>query len=256
MPDLPRLLASVPDDWKPFVSLAVGSLILVSLVMLHGGSIHGVLALHKRNGRRLLRERPHLVMTLFLFGWTVFLMLALHILGVMIWAFALIHLGFIPHPYDAIYFCANAYTTLGYGNVDLGMHWRLIAPIIGISGLFTFAWTTGALVQVVSVHSQLVDQMEAKRDEELKLRSKLRADVWSNLAREKLAERAEDDKFRTRMAGASFFGLFQIWREERRGVKELRRATVGQIKELRREEFEQEEKLSDSAQSKKPEDKH
>src|SRR5665811_573607 len=191
MPNLSNLLASIPDDWKPLISLAVGSFILVSLVMIHGGAIHGVLVLHKRNGRRLLRERPHLIAAVLLFGWTIFLMLALHILGVTIWACVLILLGFIPNRYDAIYFCANAYTTLGYGSVDLGMHWRNIAPIIGISGLFTFAWTTSALVQVVSVHSQLVDQLEAKREEEQQLRSDLRKEVSNNLSKERLAERSE-----------------------------------------------------------------
>jgi len=255
MPDLPGVLASIPDGWKPFVSLVIGAFILVFLVMLHGGAIHGILFLHKRNGRRLLRERPHLIVAVLLFAWTVFLMLSLHILGVTLWAVALIYLGFIPHPSDAVYFCANAYTTLGYGSVDLGMHWRIIAPIIGISGLFTFAWTTSALVQVVSVHSQLVDQMEVKREEELRLRSKLRKDVWNDLAKEKLAERAEHDRFRSRVAGTSFFGLFEIWREERRRVKELRRATVGQIKEFRKEEYEQEEKLIQSTLPKKPEEK-
>ncbi len=254
--DLPKLFTSIPDEWKPFISLAIGSFILVLLVMLHGGAIHGVLVLHKRNGRRLLRERPHLIEAVLLFGWTVFLMLALHILGVALWAVALIHLGFIPHPYDAIYFCANAYTTLGYGSVDLGMHWRILAPIIGISGLFTFAWTTSALVQVVSVHSQLVDQMEAKLDEELKLRSKLRVDTWNTLAKERQDERSEHDKFRARMAASSFFGLFQMWREERLNVRELRKATVGQIKDLQRQEHEEEEKLIQNTLSKKTEDKH
>jgi hypothetical protein len=88
----------------------------------------------------------------------------------MIWAGALIFLGFIARVYDAIYFCANAYTTLGYGNVDLGAHWRIISPIIGISGLFNFAWTTSALVAVVASHRQLVEQLEDEREREIHLR--------------------------------------------------------------------------------------
>ncbi len=256
MPYFSKLLASIPDDWKPFVSLAIGSFILVFLVMLHGSAIHGVLILHKRNGRRLLRERPHLIAAVLLFGWTVFLMLALHVFGVALWAFALILLGFIPHPYDAIYFCANAYTTLGYGSVDLGMHWRIIAPIIGISGLFTFAWTTSALVQVVSVHGQLVDQMEAERDKELQLRSQLRKGIWNKVTMERLAERSEHDQFRSRLTQTSFLQLFRVWREERSRVNELRRAAAIQIKDLQREEHAEEEKLIQSTLPKKPEDKH
>jgi hypothetical protein len=82
----------------------------------------------------------------------------------MMWAYTLIYLGLIARAYDAIYFCANAYTTLGYGSVDLEAHWRLISPIIGISGLFTFAWTTSALIDVVSSHRQLIDQLEDERE--------------------------------------------------------------------------------------------
>ena len=66
------------------------------------------------------------------------------------WAFGLMWLGLILRPNDAIYFCANAYTTLGYGTVDLDPQWRNISPIIAISGLFTFAWTTSSLVSVVA----------------------------------------------------------------------------------------------------------
>src|SRR5271166_3666374 len=56
-------------------------------------------------------------------------------------------------------FCANAYSTLGYGSVDLEPHWRNISPIIGISGLFTFAWTTRVLVEMVTLHRQLIGHL-------------------------------------------------------------------------------------------------
>jgi 4-amino-4-deoxy-L-arabinose transferase-like glycosyltransferase len=120
--------------------------------------------LRKRRERRLRLERPHLVAAFLLFGWSVFLLLTLHIAEFMMWAYTLIYLGLIARAYDAIYFCANAYTTLGYGSVDLEAHWRLISPIIGISGLFTFAWTTSALIDVVSSQRQLIDQLEDERE--------------------------------------------------------------------------------------------
>jgi hypothetical protein len=96
----------------------------------------------------------------------------------MMWAYTLIYLGLIARAYDAIYFCANAYTTLGYGSVDLEAHWRLISPIIGISGLFTFAWSTSALIDVVSSRRQLIDQLEDGRERKLNLRSTLRKAEW------------------------------------------------------------------------------
>src|SRR5271154_446180 len=170
MPHLSELLAKIPDEFKPLAALGIGAFMLVFLVLLHGTGLHGILVRRKRRELRLRAGRPLLIKGLLLFASPIFLMLALHIVGFMLWAYALRFMGLIPHVYDAIYFCANAYTTLGYGNVDLGAHWRNISPIIGISGLFTMAWTTSALVGVVSSHRQLLEQIEDEREGEMKMR--------------------------------------------------------------------------------------
>jgi hypothetical protein len=88
----------------------------------------------RKGERRLLAGRPHVLTAEFLFGWSIFLMLTLHIAEILIWAFTLNHLGLIARVHDAIYFCANAYTTLGYGTVALEPQWRNISPVIAISG--------------------------------------------------------------------------------------------------------------------------
>jgi voltage-gated potassium channel len=137
MPELSALLAKIPDEYKPIAAFGIGAFMLVILVLLHGAGIHAILVFRTRRDRRLREGRPHIVAALLLFGCSVFLMLALHIAEFVIWAFALVSMGLIARVSDALYFCANAYTTLGYGNVDLGPHWRNIAPIIGISGLTT-----------------------------------------------------------------------------------------------------------------------
>jgi hypothetical protein len=55
--------------------------------------------------------------------------------------------------HNAINFCANAYTTLGYGDVVLEKQWQNIGPIIAICGMFCFAWTTGTLVAIAGTRS-------------------------------------------------------------------------------------------------------
>jgi hypothetical protein len=170
MPHVSAVLAKIPDEFKPMAALVIGAFMLVFLVLLHGTGLHGILVLRERSERRLREGRPLVVKGLLLFASTIFLMLTLHIVGFMLWAYALLLLGLVPHAYDAIYFCANAYTTLGYGNVDLGPHWRIISPIIGISGLFTFAWTTSALVGVVASHDKLIKQLEDEREKEMRKR--------------------------------------------------------------------------------------
>jgi hypothetical protein len=168
--DIPALLAKIPDEYKPIAALGIGSFMLVGLVLFHGGGLHLIFVQQKRRERRLRLGRPNLAAGMLLFGWSVFLMLALHVIEILIWSFAITHTGIVKHAYDAIYFCANAYTTLGMGNLDVDLHWRNISPIIGISGLFTFAWTTSALVDVVASNGRLLEQLEVEREHEMHMR--------------------------------------------------------------------------------------
>jgi hypothetical protein len=243
MPDLSALLAKIPDEYKPIAALGIGAFMLVILVLVHGAGLHSILVFRARWERRLRTGRPHIVAALLLFGCSVFLMLALHIGEFVMWAFALMSMGLIAQVSDALYFCANAYTTLGYGNVDLGQHWRNIAPIMGISGLFTFAWTTSVLVTVVATHRKLLEQLEEERVQEMHLRFALRKEEWDALKSERNSERLERESTGTVPAGASFFQWRGIRRAERERVEELRRAKVAEIEELRRNEREAESKL-------------
>ena len=241
--DIPTLLARIPDEYKPIAALGIGSFMLVTLVLFHGGGLHLIFIQQKRRERRLRMGRPHLASGLLLFGWSVFLMLFLHIVEIMMWSFAITHAGIVKHAYDAIYFCANAYTTLGMGSLDVDVHWRNISPIIGISGLFTFAWTTSALVDVVASNGRLLEQLESERDQEMHMRFALRKDEWDVLKTERDDELSEKEKARTQLSGLSFFERRKIWREERKREDELRTTARAKIKDLRLKERESEEKL-------------
>ena len=48
------------------------------------------------------------------------------------------------------FFAGNTYTTVGYGNFLLPLGWKMLAPIIAISGLFTFGWSGSVLVDLVA----------------------------------------------------------------------------------------------------------
>ena len=243
MPDLPALLAKIPDDYKPVAALGIGACMLVFLVLLHGAGLHAILVFRARRERRLRIGRPRLVAALLLFGCSVFLMLSLHIGEFLVWTLALMRMGLIAHISDAIYFSANAYTTLGYGNVDLGPHWRNVAPIMGISGLFTFAWTTSALVDVVSAHRKLLEQLEEERVQEMLLRFALRKEEWEALKSERDSERLERERAETQATRVSFLQRLGIRRAEWKRLEELRRAKATEIEELRRNEREAETKL-------------
>jgi hypothetical protein len=240
---LHSLLMRIPDEFKPWAALGLGAIILVCLVLFHGSGIHSILLFHKRNERRLWLGRPHHSEATLLFGTSVFLMLSLHIIGVLVWAFVLDHLGLILKANDAIYFCANAYTTLGYGLVDLDPQWRNISPIIGISGLFTFAWTTSALVGVVTGHNRLLEQLVIEREKQLELRAGVRKSVDAVRQQEGDAERTARLKIEKDHEAGGVRGRFQNWREENREIETMREAERAKIAEIRREEGEDEDKL-------------
>jgi hypothetical protein len=240
---LHSLLLQIPDDFKPWAALILGSFILVGLVLVHGSGIHWILIYHQRNGRRLWLGKPHHIEATILFGTSVFLMLGLHIFGVLVWAFILDHLGLILKANDAIYFCANAYTTLGYGAVDLDPLWRNISPIIGISGLFTFAWTTSALVGVVTGHNRLLEQLEIEREKQLELRAGERGAVAQIRSQETVAEKAARLKYEAEHPGGGVRGRIENWRDEEREIEAMREAERAKIAEIRRKEGADEDKL-------------
>jgi len=253
--NIPTLLAKIPDEYKPIAALGIGALVLVFLALFHGMGLHWILFWQRRGERRLRVSRPRLIAASFLFGWSVFLMLDLHLVEILLWAFALNSAGLIEHTYDAIYFCANCYTTLGMGKVDVGEHWRIISSIIGISGLFTFAWTTSALVDVVASNRRLLDQLEEEREQEIQMRFAMRKKQWDILRAERDAERAEKEKTRSTAAGSSFIQKLKIWREERNIVAELRKEKVIEIEDLRRQERLNEKEVRARPATGSPDDK-
>jgi hypothetical protein len=60
-----------------------------------------------------------------------------------------VYSGLIANWRAAGFFAANTYTTVGYGNFLLPDGWHMLAPIIAMSGLFTFGWTGSVLVEIV-----------------------------------------------------------------------------------------------------------
>ena len=240
---LHSLLMQIPHDLKPWAALGLGAIVLVCLALFHGSGVHAVLVFHKRNERRLWSGRPHHSEATLLFGTSVFLLLSLHIIGVLIWAFVLAHCGLILKANDAIYFCANAYTTLGYGIVDLDPQWRNISPIIGISGLFTFAWTTSALVGVVTGHNRLLEQLEIEREKQLELRAAARNAIGAVRGQESEAERASRLKNAKDHEARGVRERFENWRDEDKEIETMREAEHAKIAEIRKKENEDENKL-------------
>ena len=135
-------------DVMPLPDFVFGGGMLLLIVLIHAA---GMRTLTNRFELRIqvlgqLKStwRPDLLL-----GLVVTLMLLLHLLEIWVWAAALVYSGLVVNWRAAGFFAANTYTTVGYGNFLLPDGWHMLAPIIAMSGLFTFGWTGSVLVEVV-----------------------------------------------------------------------------------------------------------
>jgi hypothetical protein len=129
--------------------LGFGLLVLVLLIAVHGwcmGSISKFFAVRfARFGPQTAQWRVN-----GLVGVTIALLISVHILETLIWVIPIWWFGLISGFRDTFYFVLESYTTLGDSDIELPHTWRMIGPMIAISGLFTFSWTGSVMVYVVN----------------------------------------------------------------------------------------------------------
>jgi hypothetical protein len=132
----------------PTHALVFGAAVLVGIVFLHAFAMRWVLA-RVASQEPKLRSAPaewrvDLVMITVVFG-----LLAAALLEVVAWTAALKYAGLFPTWASAASYAATTYTTLGDVTRAPPPTWRMMGPIIAISGLFTFGWSGSVLVDVV-----------------------------------------------------------------------------------------------------------
>lgn len=156
--DINRLAGVLPlASIIPVPDLLLGGVLLVAVVLMHGIGVRLVSG-HFRKQLRRLAPRPHASIRLdVLLGIVVFLLLALHLAEVVFWTAALVYSRLVEDWRTAAFFAANTYTTVGYGKFALPPEWNMLAPIISISGLFTFGWTGSVLVGFVTSLNRVRD---------------------------------------------------------------------------------------------------
>jgi hypothetical protein len=210
---------------------AVGAAVLVGVTLVHGSVLGRIVRDYHRGAKRLLEHANHPFWASLRFGRAVLLMLVLHIVDMSIWATMLTRFALIPDARTSLYFTANSYTTLGYGGMPLGFGWRELGPMMAISGLFTFAWTTGVMFNVVGYQRELIDQLAEEFARKKQLHRELLAELSAlrrkEAEQEKLALTAE----RRSEEGKSFFRRLQMRWTERKELYALRRTAMKQAAE-------------------------
>lgn len=75
-------------------------------------------------------------------------LVAIHTIEIWLYAYAYLSIGALADFEPALYFSTTSFTTLGYGDVVLDRHWRLLGAIEGANGLLLFGWSTAFLFAV------------------------------------------------------------------------------------------------------------
>ena len=129
----------------------IGLLVCAVCVMIHGAGTTVIVHFLRARGYQMLHGHGLVYAALALVMTTLWLML-LHMIQIVVWAEVYLHLVGIVELQDietALYFSAVTYTTLGYGDVVLHDHWRIMSAIEAMNGIMLFGWSTALLFGVV-----------------------------------------------------------------------------------------------------------
>jgi len=140
----------------PVTDLLFGGAMLIIIMLVHAAGVRAA-SNHVLRRSSALLARPKRWRADLLMSGTVFALLALHLVEVFVWAASLVYSGLVPDWRSAGFFVGNTYTTIGYGSLILPDGWKMLAPIIAISGLFTFGWSGSVLVDLIGRCQKIKD---------------------------------------------------------------------------------------------------
>jgi len=165
VPDAPTsaVVETVLTEALPVPDMVFGGSMLVVVIMFHAFWIRLITSSFLKRSRG---EGAHtgLWRADLLFAATVVALLSLHMAEIFVWTVGLVGGNIVDGWAKASYFAANCYTALGEP-FSLPHAWRLLPPIIAMSGIFTFAWTASVLVNFVARYNELRAETLAQRDQ-------------------------------------------------------------------------------------------
>lgn len=163
--DLARVQKGLADnplyEALPAADIMFGGTVLVIVIIVHALWVRSITTafLNRAAAIKSLRSAWRADV---LFIVMVICLLALHLTEVVMWSAALVWGGLVPDWSKAAYFAANCYTALGEP-FSLPHEWRIVPPIIAMSGIFAFGWSASVFVNFVARYNELRASILAAR---------------------------------------------------------------------------------------------
>lgn len=131
-----------------FEQLAVATGTATTTILIHLTGLATLIALLQAHGSRvrdLHRVRHQVTLVI----GAAFGLFALHALEIWLYAAVYLVVGELKTFEDALYFSTSTYATIGYGDIVLTRHWRLLSAIEGVNGIILLGWSTAFFFSVV-----------------------------------------------------------------------------------------------------------
>jgi hypothetical protein len=131
---------------------------MLSVILIASALVAATVAVHSF-GRALLlrwliksrvkpptRLWPVVLLLICMASWLI----AISLVEIAIWGLFYLGQGCLPDAESAFYFSGVTYTSIGYGDVVLAKHWRMLSPVEGLAGLLMSGLSAGLFFAVVS----------------------------------------------------------------------------------------------------------
>lgn len=128
-----------PEPHGPLTKLIIAGLLLAVCVAIHAAGIVGLS--RWLSARKEVDHRGYFG-DLWLVVRITWVLIGLHLVTILIWAVAYVELECLPDLSTAFYFSSITYTTVGYGDVVLPLHWRTISGAEALTGIFLAGLST------------------------------------------------------------------------------------------------------------------
>lgn len=118
------------------------------IVSFHLIGLHGAARLVHRRQAVTDQPVPPFFHTVIFIVTVMSVLFSLHLLTNFTWALFMWTASVLPSYRDCVFFSLENYTALGLTRVNVDDHWRMLAPMISLSGIFCLGWSTAVLISI------------------------------------------------------------------------------------------------------------